>query len=363
MTKKQPGGLAAQFEKQAEAQQTAAQKALDSKLELARAFDTSALDYATRTGKTLAPPAFLHVWKLWNTVGSLHYENQTPEDLLILIEAFPAVPAGLHRATSGVSFKPAIDATKEPEQFQPGDGYSVRMSGGIGYNQKTEVKWFSELSGALLVEVSAELFPVHGVIPMLQARYQEAAGEHIAVQEDWSHWPVIAGPAAYSQVGPRRQNPKMPVVTYARGSRSAMRDHLFWSEAGAEFGVVAQVRAWADECFKRRTASRAAYEADKIAGVEPTHQDHREGPYASRKLRAGTETQTACLESKAAQAERALAEKHWKEYAKDKGIESTRGYFDYFSWACWWLEQHSLLSDPNGPSKDGKGYKYGSAWL
>lgn len=335
------GALTAEAEKRKKAADAEAAQ----KMRIAQAFDNK----AAQTPGGIELPWMIHVYSLYGSAGSLSYKDQTPEQVLALAQAFPALPAGLHRPRAGTSYKLASAATDEPEAFTLGCGYVLRMDGGLGYGFNAKVEWFTELESGLTVRISAELKQVYGITPRYVVRTQSFGGGFEKVISDCVVFPLSPDGSGLRE------------VTYGRGSDTAYKPRLFWAGANdAGMSVLAHVRLWANECFNRRLASRKAYEADKAAGLPP--EPIEGGPYESRSLKNGTKAQTDCLESEEARRDWALAKRHWQDYAKDNGLDGSSKYgADHYAWARHWLARHGLLIDPNGPGEGG--YKYGSAWL
>lgn len=300
---------------------------------------------ATPAAAQCIQPHFLHASKLYGAIGSFHFKDATPEDCAALLAAFIPEPLVLTRGDY-TSARPA-DYSKEGERVtasQPVEGGAVmRMNRLENYPERNSVEWYARIGGEL-VSLSVELANIHGVTPVYRANVQrDAVGRITSVSDSHPEFPL---------------SPMKPVslqfIRYSAASRAAFGTLLVYGN------VAAYVEQMSGYCYSRRRASKKAYQEDKIAGLPPG-EAHR-GTYDEQKLRAGTREQFDCLNSEPARRDRALAEKHWKPYAEDYGIESTQGYFDYYAWACAYLKRQGLYEVPD-PRDSTKMYKYGHAWL
>ena len=164
------------------------------------------------------------------------------------------------------------------------------------------------------------------------------------------------------------------VYTAMRDSR-ALVVHTYYAgdQSSGDFrirgaNVLALVEAWESEANKRGEQTQAAFLAAYAHVTESVSADDIAAQvdacreiYAREKLRAGTLEQFAALRTAHAEADRAVAEKHWPSYAKARGIETGQTYFDHFAWACAYLKRCGLyevqIAGREAP------YKYGHAWL
>lgn len=306
---------------------------------------------ATPAAAECVQPWFLHTSKVYGAIGSFCFKDATPEDCNALLYAFEPVPLALVRADSCTSARPA-DYAKEGEKIEsakPIEGGAVlRLSRVQSYPQKLQVDWYTRLSGEL-VSMSVELVNVHGITPTYDANVQYDPTQQFVVAVRDARPGYHLKPAQ-----------ALSHIRYSAGSSSGFGDLLIYGN------VRAYIEQLAGYCYSKRIASKKAYQQDKIEGLPPVSGPASDQTYDRQSLRAGTREQHECLVSEAARRDRALAEKHWKEYAADYGIEvpsySSSQSFDHYAWAVAYLKRARLyeVSDPRNPEKT---YKYGHAWL
>jgi hypothetical protein len=327
-------------------QLTEKKKEIAAKIEIATAYDAVIANLAE---PLRVVPDFVHVWNLHGTRASIHFKEVIPGDALALMRALPAVPTVLYR-DGHVSMRPTSSVTtemrmKDKTDTKEANPFRFTFDKYSHGQTRCKVEWFADLAG-VLVCITVELLSIHGITPEMRGRVSYygnsdaiASIEHIGI--------------AY----PLNKPAGMQEIRYGRVDNKSWNSFIHWSHAGEDC-VTRAVQAMADECLRRHTQSREAYELDKASGIDPEPAK----PYGqSGSLRAGTEAQHNCLNSEAARRDYALANKHWRMYAEDLGIKTEQGYMDHYTWACTYLARHGLNPDPNGP--DGKPYKYGSAWL
>lgn len=316
------------------------------RMRIAEAFDvhTAALP-DTETPRPL--PWFVHVqaYKHTPAMGRVCFKGISFETLAQMLRDYPPMPQTRWRSSarneSGIrcdGFVPEHADTRNPT-----DGVSIRLGGGVGYGQHAKAEWVCML-GAVCVEINAEIESQFS--PRIAAKHNDWQGQTVSIDASTARI-----------VYPLGDTSGLDSVRYQQGSKTAYPDFLIWGRAGSA-GVAGYVQSIADETLRRSVESFAAYLKDKTEGLPPAKTEQ-----GSRGMSAGSKAQDACLRSPAALADRALAEKHWKAYAQDNGIETTQAYFDHYAWALHWLAAHSLLEDPALIRKNGKPYKYGSAWI
>lgn len=296
-------------------------------------------------------PWFLHTSHLYGSIGSFAFKEATPEDCAALLAAFPAVSLALVRSSHGTGVRPE-GYVKEGEKIETSldieGGATMRMDRTGSYPTRLSVEWYTRLDGKL-VRMDVDLENIYGVTPMYTAHVQyDSSGQHIVrvtnAQPQYAVTPVQS----------------LKYIRYSAGSATGFGTLLIYGN------VRAYIEQLAGYCYSQRRASKKAYQEDKIAGLPPVSAPASDQTYDNQKLRAGTREQYECLHSEAARKDRALAEKHWKCYAEDYGIKSSREkYFDHFAWACAYLKRQGLyeVSDPRDTNYPPRTYKYGNAWL
>jgi hypothetical protein len=291
-------------------------------------------------------PWFLHTSSLYGTIGSFAFKDATPEACDALLAAFEPAPLVLTRGDF-TSARPA-GYSKEGERLTSTQeiqgGVVLRMDRTANYPHRSKVEWYTRLGGGL-IQMSVELENIHGITPNYAA----------SVQYDSTHQHIVSVSNARPEflIKPVQ---KLEYVRYSAGSRDGFGTLLIYGN------VRAYIEQLAGYCYSQRRASKKAYQEDKIAGLTPVRGPASDQTYDSAKLRAGTREQYECLNSEEARRDMALADKHWKAYAEDYGVETTQGYFSHYDWACAYLKRQGLyeVPDPRDPSKT---YKYGHAWL
>lgn len=300
-------------------------------------------------------PWIMHTSQLYGAIGSYAFRDATPEQCMELLTAFPPIPTAIVKTQSWTSFRPADyvdprltaggEEVKSKEDV-PG-GAAIRLDHPGPGGSRNKVEWWTVLEGEL-VAMDVELANIHGVTPRMEARVEYADPAHTHISRVSEARPVYP-------LEPLSPN-VLKYIRYSAGAPGYFPTILIYGN------VVAYIEQLAGYCYSKRMASKKAYQEDKIAGLPPVAGHASDQGYDSQKLRAGTREQWECLESEEARRDRALAEKHWKAYAEDYGIEARQGYFDHYAWACAYLKRKSLyeVPDPRDPSKP---YKYGHAWL
>lgn len=321
-------------------------------------------EHATAASYTGAAPKYIHATtKLYGAGVHLSWDDCTPEAMLELMRAFPAVPTCYHWDGNYKRLRPlsTLQRTKETDTVRDIDGYLFHIDGGWSYGTSPRLEWYAELAGRVLVSITAKLKQIHNVTPHIAARTVEAAGHVVRVESC-----DLVQPMPFART--------VESIKYGRDPNSLAFDHWVLFGNGGE--IRQGVEAWAAECLKRGQHSRAAYLAAKATpeSVPAEPRDRDAGtPYRSRSLRSGTERQTLALETPDALADMALAKRHWDEYKTDrdkipeacpvKPSEFNKCGFEHYVWACAYLFRIGILDDSEAPTKSGKPYRYGSAWL
>lgn len=340
---KQLAGLAATLSAQAAEKKARADKEAAQTAETAAAFDEQ------HAGRASLPIPYLAA--LITKRVTLYFRGVNPETLAALMDAFPAMPRGLQRGRDGTSY-PLGTERKEGHEFTPGDGFKLYADKHES-RQTLRMEWTCNLAGRVPADMRVELLNVHGVTADQRGRVRTDATGRVCSIDDVSLQFPIGKPAA------------LQVIRYSRHSPAVWPSMLAWAPRGESSAMRAMVQCWVDECDRRGVESRTAYERDRDSGaIEP------EPVHSPGKLRAGSAAQTDCLNTLAARVDQALARKHWRAYTADragdpwpvKPSEYSPG-FNHYSWACNWLARHGLYEDAALPTKDGKPYRYGSAWL
>jgi hypothetical protein len=341
--------LATKGEAAARAARERAERETATTARMAEAFDAA----AAAAGYEAALPDMTLAHSLYGSVGSLHWKDMAFDDALAIMRAFPAVPAGIYRDGSTVSFRPTSSLQfplKEGHKYQEmTEAYAMRLSGGLGYGQKTEIDWTADLDG-VLVRFAIDLKGGYEVMPRISFATENYQHEAVSIRRETekAHFPLGGS---------------IPLAArYGAGSKTALRSCLY---VGPE--VVRYVERAVDHLNAKERETRAAYERAKAASpVELPSRTEIDAlaetlaeVYGREKLRAGTLRQYAALKTPAAEADRAMAEKHWPRYAEENGIGREGHGFDYYTWACRWLERVDLLTDEHA----GEPYRYGSKWL
>lgn len=295
-------------------------------------------------------PWIMHTSKLYGAAGSYAFRDATPEQVVELLAAFEPVPTAIVRTQMWTSFRPVDyvdpklgggEQIKSKEQVVGGAAISLdRTQSG----SRVRVQWWAMIAGEL-VDLDVELKNIHGVTPYMEA--------HVEWDNSRTHIVRVGNAMPWYPIKPDGAK-ELSHIRYSAGSAEYFPHILIYSNVPA---YIEKLAGW---CYSARIASKKAYQEDKCAGLFPVQETAR--PYDEEKLRPGTREQTECLNSETARRDRALAEKHWKEYAQDYGIESTQGYFEHYAWACAYLKRRGLyeVPDPRDPTKR---YKYGHAWL
>lgn len=298
-------------------------------------------------------PWIMHTSKLFGAIGSYSFRDATPEQCAELLAAFVPVPTAIVKTQMWTSFRPAdyvdpkLGGGEDIKSKTPVPGGAAIGLDCSRFQSRAKVQWWTMLGGEL-VGLDVELATIHNVTPHMAARVEYADPAH-------NHISRVSDARPVYPIEPAKGAP----LTHIRYSAGAPE---YWPHILIHGHVAAYIEQLAGWCYSARRASKKAYQEDKIAGLPPVSGPASDQTYESQKLRAGTREQYECLHTEAARRDRALAEKHWKQYAEDYGIESTQGYFDHYAWACAYLKRQGLyeVPDPRDPSK---AYKYGHAWL
>lgn len=304
-------------------------------------------------------PWFVHAvsYKHNPSAGWMSFKGLSFEEVAQMLRDYPPVPKVRYRSSSrresGIrhaGFVPDYADTQSET-----DGCELHISKGIEYGPTVQVRWSCQM-GAMIVDIHAELRPSQ-FTPRLHAKRNEWQGQVVSIDGSTARVVYPFGDTAGLQN-----------VRYAQGSRTAYPSFLIWGNAQPASGMLRYIDSVAAECLRRETESFAAYLADKRAGcIMAKPADRMKG------MSAGSPAQNAALDSPDALRDRALAEKHWVSYVKDSRAEDwpkddkpdihSRGYFDYYAWACKWLLSVGLYADPSFLRKNGQPYKYGTAWV
>lgn len=320
-----------------------------SKIKLAELWDSHC--EANPLAAQCMQPWIMHTSRLFGAVGSYAFRDATPEQCAELLAAFVPVPTAIVKTQLWTSWRPSDYVDPKlggGEQIKSKVAVIGGATMGLDRTQSgstVKVSWYTMLSDSL-VGLDVQLHHIHGVTPKMDAnvRWDNEQRRILHICEARPAYPI---------------EPALPL------------SHIRYSSGGAEYfphitiynNVPAYIEQLAGYCYSQRLASRKAYQEDKCASVvpPPTGKD-LDADYARQSLKAGTLEQYKCLHSPAAEADKALAERHWKAYAEDYNIESTQSYFDYYSWACAYLKRKGLYEVPH-PRDSTKTYKYGHAWL
>lgn len=323
------------------------------RMSIAEAFDSHAAQLPpVEMPRPIPWHVFPHSYKHTPTIGRLSFKGQGFDAIAQMLQDCPPLPQTRYRASarreSGIRHPEHVPEYADSKT--PTDGVQMRLGGGVGYGQSVAIEWATMMQG-VCVEISAEVEASHQFKPRIAAKHNEWQGQVVSIDASTARL-----------VYPFGDTSGLDSVRYAQGSKTAYPDFLVWGRANSG-GLAAFVRSVAAEMLRLRVAGFAAYLADKREGLPPAETAGRISG-----MSAGSPAQNAALDSIAARKDRALAEKHWREYARDSEpetwpVSAERGYFDHYSWACHWLQMHGLLEDPAFIRKNGKPYKYGSAWI
>ena len=296
---------------------------------------------------------------VYGDAASLSFRDVCPDELTELMRAFPAIPRITYSHSNIRYFHPA-GARNVPENVtvEELDGYEIEISGGHQYSRFT-AHW-SAMVGETQTAFRAELRRIHWLHPRANRKAVMLCGHTFVRYEGRAElvWPAESR-AVYTAM---RDSRALVVHTYYAGDQSSGDFRI----RGAN--VLALVEAWESEANKRGEQTQAAFLAAYAHVTESVSADDIAAQvdacreiYAREKLRAGTLEQFAALRTAHAEADRAVAEKHWPSYAKARGIETGQTYFDHFAWACAYLKRCGLyevqIAGREAP------YKYGHAWL
>lgn len=341
----------AQREKLKEAQTEGARK-----LAIAQAFDTHNAGLPTIDAPR-PMPWLVHRCNYRHTphVGWFSFKGLSFKECAQMMRDYPPLPAVRYRSTSRKEsgIRHAGYVPDYADMRSDTDGCQLHISQGIEYGPTVSVQWACTMGG-LCVEIHAELRNSQ-YIPRLHARCNEWQGRIVSI--DGSTARVIY---------PFGDTAGLQSVRYAQSSNTAYPSFLIWGNREPS-GMLRYIDSIAAECLRIGADSFRAYLEDKARG------NIRAEPGRSMPgMCAGSPAQTAALSSDAALQDRGLAEKHWSAYVKDSSPEqwptgypdvSSRGYFDHYAWACKYLQSVGLLEDPGFIRKNGKPYKYGTAWI
>ena len=275
--------------------------------------------------------------RLYGTDFSFVWNETTAENALKVMAAFPPVMAGLVKHGDSTSFRMFSFAPPESE-YRPTSGHIIHASKTGNYNSRISVDWHANLFGTP-VRMRVYLEPIVGITPAISGEVRrDRFGKIKEIFSDRLEFPSGTGEAVTR------------IISYARVSADTWRDFMAWSDPGNDMAEV--LRAVIREEERQRGELMVEYWNAKDSGLNP----QPEVPYVG--AQAGTKAQHACLNTIEARTDQTLARLHWAAYvAAHKGsvVNLRSSGFDYYRWACVWLEEHGLLED--------SGYRYGSAWL
>lgn len=286
---------------------------------------------------------------IYGDCATLSFKDVGPDDLVQLMWAFPAIPR-VNYSHAGTRYFHPEGAQKMPAGVLPVhcDGYEIEISGGHGYDS-FRASW-SAMVGDVQTHFRADLRRVHYLHPRAHRRVVEFQGQFLRFE----------GPASLVWPKDSPQSGQWQAYGYCTEGSGDFRIR------GAN--VLALAESWEAEANRRNDETKAAFERTYVGIVGfPTAEsvtrtaEKIRATYEAKKggLRAGTLEQTAALETSEALADKAVAEKHWKAYAEQHGIESSQSYFDHYAWACAMLKRCDLYE----VQLNGKAYRYGTAWL
>lgn len=346
------GAMLAKEQEAQKAAQAAAEKEGGRKLQIAAAFDaaTAALP-ASPMPRPLPWFVMGHDYKHTPSKGHMSFKGLTFEDVAQMMRDYPALPQVRYRSSarheSGIRHAGYLPEHADTQSET--DGYELHISQGIGYGPTVSVQWDADLGG-MIVGIHAELKGGR-FTPRLHANCNR-----------WQDKIVSIDGTTARIVYPFGDISGLHSVRYAQGSRESYPDFLVWGVPSAG-GMLRYVDSIAAENLRLQTESFAAYLADKQSG-HLRAETGRSIPGMS----AGSPAQNAALGTDAALQDRALADKHWGSYCRDSDpdqwpVKSSQAYFDHYAWACKWLAGVGFLDDPSFLRKNGKPYRYGSAWI
>lgn len=279
------------------------------------------------------------------SVGMLSFKEMRPDEVLRLLDKFPAVPQRFARTPgqNDRTVRPVgSDFGSRTEQREV-EGIKLSIDGGIGYGQKVIVSWYANIGG-LRIELSCEMWPTLQIMPRASRRViQHGNAPAYYVGPTSFHWPDgFEGPGCADWL-----------ISYAPGSHTALGHQV----------VYAGVRRWLEWAAALLAAEkadcRAAYDA-LTGGLQAprvaTDDEVAEARalYTRTKLRAGTLLQMATLQTDTAKAWEQAARRAWTAFCDAQGVQTGRYGFDGYAFAVWYLERAGILSD--------EGNKYGAAW-
>lgn len=305
------------------------------------------------------------------TIASLHFRDVPPDELAALLAAFPPIPRTEFKHRGSRSFRPGA-VPEDAEDVRECDGVEIALSAGAGYSS-VRADW-SAMVGDVCTRFWCELRPVSFLTPRTHRRAVEFGGNFLRFEGPTTlHWPDKG--ELFNRVSCEAG---LFVRMYSAGSDQAHNDCRIRGD-----DVLALVREWEAEANRRgevtRAAFLAAYAPLDYGNALPTldaiaaHAETMRAAYDAQRggLRAGTLMQTAALDCAYAKADKAVAEKHWSAYAAHHDIETGRGYFDHYAWACAFLRRVGLYEVPvtDAMREEAKGgingdvYTYGARWL
>lgn len=285
--------------------------------------------------------------KLYGSEGSINFEDAQVDTVLQLLEALPPIERYLVGSPSGTSYRPLLESDSEAVRLgaEKGDGITLE----INYNNEPEIDWWTRLLTGEVIRITARLSGLHGFSPMRTSKVTEING---VITRRWDCGIDLRMDEA----------PTGRLVRYAAGTRVDWPMMFRWWPAGLG-SAMDWLLLLRDKLEARGVGLRSAYLKDKelfLAGrfhaFRAEYLDEK-APYAQRTLRAGTERQTAALETPEAVAEFALIRKHQEIAARDPDFfpKPVDGRVEHYDWAKARLERLGLLVD--------NGYTYGTAWL
>lgn len=331
-------------------------KAVDSTAELVKRWDALALP--------IEPTYYSGATGIYGQQASLSFAEVPPDDVVTLMKALPAVPGQAYVDGCTYTHPHGARELKEGQVWSGFDGYELRLQT-IQWKRNFSLSWYCDLDGLRIhVRVEPAQLDLHPFVNRKWVVYANDMGRY-------------EGPS---------------VLAWPKGEDCARVNNEAWAKAQGTTRIfvgggdqstgqasliakdmVVLFQAWAEECDRRGTLTRAAFErclaATNMTRM-PTPEDIDKAAqvikasYYAEKFRAGTLEQAACLATPMAVVDKFVAENHWQRYCEHYDIEGRENYFNHYTWACSFLARCDLLVVP-WKDKDGNPiqYKYGAGWL
>ncbi|HGW8780173.1 TPA: hypothetical protein ACQTZL_003746 [Pseudomonas aeruginosa] len=346
--KSEKTSLAQRLADEAARQAAEAAKKVDYTAAVAAAWDAS--------GYAGSQPWLVGNGGIYGDRASLTFKDAGPDELVALMKHFPAIPR-VQYSHSGIRYFHPVGGRTIPEgaDVSEFDGFEIEISGGRGY-ENLRAGW-SAMVGDVQTAFRVELRRVSFLHPRASRKSVVWQGNFLRYEGRAElNWPrEFPGASVMMEAG-------ITAFGYA------LSDQCFGDFRLRGRNVLALALAWETEANRRGEQTRAAFlaafapvqamglpGADDVAAQAAKIRDQ----YERENLRSGTLEQTAALQTPHAVADKAVAEKHWPEYAAANGLETRQGYFDHYAWACAFLSRCGLYEVPRGEGT----YKYGHAWL